>query len=135
VNYAGYLIKIGGTALPLKYMRVGTYVCTPDQRISAAGEELDANGVAHRVILANRPTRIEFSTPSMDIAGVQEFNTIIKAGITNADERRIPLEYYNPDTDAYATADFHMPDVVYTIARAIGSTLWFEPLTLAFIGY
>ena len=65
--YAGYLIKVGGadgTVFPMKYIRVETYKCTPNQRIDQ-GSDSDATGTLHRTVLPHTRTKIEFETPQM----------------------------------------------------------------------
>lgn len=136
--FAGYLIKVGSPAveIPLKYMRAETYTVTPNQRMEWSAER-DVTGVLHRETVPNMPPKIEFKTPLMTNTDINALNTIIAAAYTNVAERKLPVTYYDAETDSYKTHDCYMPDVKYNIRNvdAANNVINYEELRYAFIGY
>ncbi len=138
--YAGYLIKLkGGTAenLPLKYVALESYSCTPDQRMESQATRA-TTGLLHRTTVAHKPTKIEFETPSMmtnkDVAAL---NTLIQGHFTDALQRKLTIEYYDMETDTYRDATCYMPDVQYKIVRIDKTTslVYYDKIRYAFIEY
>lgn len=137
--FSGYLIKVGtGTPveIPLKYMRAETYSVTPNQRLEWSAER-DVTGVLHRETTPNMPPKIEFNTPLMTNADIKALNTILSNAYSVADERKLSVTYYDPESDTYKTHDCYMPDVKYEIRNvdAAHNVINYEELRYAFIGY
>lgn len=136
--FSGYLIKVGSSEveIPLKYMRAETYTVTPNQRMEWSAER-DVNGYLHRVTVENQPPKIEFSTPLMTNSDIATLNAIFSAAYSVADERKLTVKYYDPETDSYKTHDCYMPDVHYSIRNvdAANNVINYEELRYAFIGY
>lgn len=140
--FSGYLIKVAQAAgdthvlIPLKYMRAETYSVTPNQRMEWSAER-DMNGYLHRVTVENKPPKIEFNTPLMTNADINALNTIISAAYSNNSERKLNVEYYDPESDSYKTHDCYMPDVEYVIRNVdtVNNVVNYEELRYCFIGY
>ena len=136
--FNGYLIKVGSPAveIPLKYMRAETYQVTPNQRLEWSAER-DVTGVLHRETTPNMPPKIEFNTPLMTNSEISALNTILNTAYTNVAERKLPVEYYDPESDTYKTHDCYMPDVHYEIRNVdtVRNVINYEELRYAFIGY
>ena len=138
--FNGYLIKVGSGSsaveIPLSYMRAETYSVTPDQRLEWSAER-DITGVLHRETVSNMPPKIEFETPLMTNAQINVLNGWIRAAYTNEAERKLPIEFYDPETDSYKTWDCYMPDVKYEIRNVdiANRVINYEQLRYAFIGY
>lgn len=136
--FSGYLIKVGtpGVVIPLKYMRAETYKVTPNQRLEWSAER-DITGVLHRETVQNMPPKIEFNTPLMTNRDINALNTILNSAYSNANERKLSVEYYDPESDTYKTHDCYMPDVEYEIRNvdAVNNVINYEELRYAFIGY
>ena len=136
--FTGYLIKVGSPAveIPLKYMRAETYKVTPNQRLEWSAER-DVTGVLHRETTPNMPPKIEFNTPLMTNKDIKALNTILSNAYSNATERKLSVNYYDPESDTYKTHDCYMPDVKYEIRNvdAAHNVINYEELRYAFIGY
>lgn len=136
--FSGYLIKVGSTPveIPLKYMRAETYTVTPNQRLEWSAER-DVTGVLHRETTPNMPPKIEFETPLMTNNDISALNAILQNAFTVAAERKLHVEYYDPETDSYKTHDCYMPDVHYEIRNVdtVNNVINYEQLRYAFIGY
>ena len=122
--------------IPLTYMRAETYTVTPNQRMEWSAER-DINGFLHRQTVANQPPKIEFETPLMTNAKVNTLNTIISAAYSNNNERKLWVQYYDPETDSYKKHECYMPDVKYEIRNvdAANNIINYNQLRYAFIGY
>lgn len=139
--FSGYLIKVGQssnslTEIPLKYMRAETYTVTPDQRMEWSAER-DTTGVLHRSTVANKPPKIEFETPLMTNSEISALNTILANAFINVSERKLYVNYYDPETNSYKGHECYMPDVHYTIRNVdtVKNVINYEQLRYAFIGY
>ena len=136
--FSGYLIKVGSPAveIPLKYMRAETYKVTPNQRLEWSAAR-DVTGVLHRETTANMPPKIEFNTPLMTNSDINTLNTILHNAYTVQAERKLPVTYYDPESDTYKTHDCYMPDVHYEIRNVdtVNRVINYEELRYAFIGY
>ena len=138
--FSGYLIKVGESGsqqeIPLKYMRAETYKVTPNQRMEWSAER-DVQGVLHRETVPNMPPKIEFSTPLMTSTDINVLNNILASAYTVQAERKLTVEYYDPETDLYKTAACYMPDVNYQIRNVdtANNVINYNELRFAFIGY
>lgn len=141
--FNGYLIKVGyvsaqnpGTEIPLKYMRAETYTVTPNQRMEWSADR-DTTGVLFRTTVPNMPPKIEFETPLMTNTEINALNTIIRSAYTNVNERKLTIQYYDPESDSYETHECYMPDVHYKIRNvdATNKVINYQELRYAFIGY
>lgn len=133
--YNSYLIKINSaTELPMTYMQAQTYVVTPQQRLEISAER-DVTGVLHRNTAAHTPTKIEFKTPYLTNTQLASLVSLLTNGYTNALEKKIPLQYYDPITDSYLTGNFYVPDIALTIHKINSTTIIYEPVRIAFIEY
>jgi hypothetical protein len=117
-------------------MRAETYSVTPDQRMEWSAER-DITGVLHRDTVENMPPKIEFKTPLMTNKDIVQLNTIIQGAFTNQRERKLSIEFYDPESDSYKTWKCYMPDVQYQIRNvdAARNIVNYQELRFAFIGY
>ena len=140
--FQGYLIRVSDTEngtyteIPLKYIRGETYSVTPNQRMEWSAER-DVNGYLHRQTVQNRPPKIEFETPLMTNTDVLALNTIIRNAYSNYAERKLWVQYYDPETNTVKQHQCYMPDVEYQIRNvdATNRVINYEQLRYAFIGY
>ena len=140
--FSGYLIKVCSTEsgtyaeISPKYIRAETYSVTPDQRMEWSAER-DINGYLHRQTVENMPPKIEFETPLMTNSDINALNTIISGAYSVAAERKLWVQYYDPETDSYKKHECYMPDVQYKIRNidTVHNVINYEQLRYAFIGY
>ena len=137
--YNNFLIKLGGsggTALSLEYIQYDTYKVTPNQRMDIEAGR-DSTGLLHRSVVSHTATKVEFETVPMDSGRVGTMMTLIRGYWTSTKERKINLQYYDPETDSYKSGTFYMPDIEFNI-RSIDTTnkiVYYEPIRIAFIEY
>lgn len=141
--FQGYLIKVGyvdaqnpGTEIPLTYMRAETYTVTPQQRMEWSAER-DTTGLLFRTTVPNMPPKIEFETPLMTNTEISALNAMLQAAYINVNERKLKIEYYDPESDSYKTHECYMPDVNYKIRNVdtVNNVINYQQLRYAFIGY
>ena len=131
--YQGYLIKVGGTVFPMKYIRAETYQCTPNQRIDQ-GSDSDATGELHRTVLPHTRSKIEFETPQM-LKGADVAVITALLGLQGNAKRDVTIEYWDHETPSYKTGRCYVPDIKYQLMRNTGSDLIYMPIRYAFIEY
>ena len=137
--FNGYLIKLGGsngTVLPLKYMRFQTYKITPNQRQDLDSTE-DAMGNLRRHPVPHRRSKVEFNTPMMYNYDIDTLMRLFRNAWTSDAERKLTLEYYDPEYDTYKTGNFYMPDTPFNMTTVDMSrnTILYNELRFAFIEY
>jgi len=136
--FSGHLIKVGGslgTILPLKYIKLESYDATPNQRMETEAKR-DLTGVLHRSTVAHTATKIEFETPPMTNSDVETMMSLFRNAWTSVSERKLELEYYDTETDAYKTGTFYMPDIKFKINHIKpGNIIIYNSSRIAFIEY
>ena len=130
--YSGYLVKVNGTQIPNKYIQLTTYAITPNQRMESEAER-DITGALHRTTCEHTATKIEFNTPYIKGVDVAQLNQIL--GIANNLPRDVSVEYFDPETQSYKSADCYVPDIQYTIYSEQNGDLLYAPIRYAFIEY
>lgn len=131
--YSGYLIKVNGTTLPMKFIKLSTYDVTPNQRIETSADR-SASGVLVRSTVSHTPSKIEFQTPHLYQDDVAELVSLLNMGKSNL-QRNVTLNYFCPDTQTYQSGTFYIPDTKFSIYRIDGDKLVYMPIRVAFIEY
>ena len=137
--YSSFLIKLGGsggTALSLEYIQYETYKVTPNQRMDIEAGR-DSTGLLHRSVVSHTATKVEFETPYMDNSKVDALMTLIRGYWTSTKERKINLQYYDPETNSYKSGTFYMPDIEFNIRNidTNKNVVNYDPIRIAFIEY
>ncbi len=126
--FAGYLLKINSTIFPNKYIQLDSYVSTPNQ-IMDVDSYRDADGVLHRNTLTHTASKIEFNTPCLNLADKNKLKIYIPT------RKKLTLEYWNDDANAYTTGTFYVPDITYDIYHITSNDIIYKPIRIAFIEY
>ena len=135
--YSGYLIKVGGaagTALPMEFIKAETYNVEPDRKTELINRKA-VTGMLHRTVAEHTSVKIEFQTRSLYNNALATLNSLITGAMTDTHERKITIQYYDPELDTYKEADCYMPDPKYSIRKAEQAALLFSPVTYTFIEY
>lgn len=132
--YNGYLLKLGGTQLPLKYIKHGTYKATPSQMIDLDPYR-DADGYMHRGVLAHDPAKIEWETPYLNTSLMQSLLALLKNAMSDTTERKLSVEYYDDYNNSYRTGDFYLPDIVFVPYVVSSAEILYTPTRIALIEY
>lgn len=137
--FANYLIKVGSSnvELPTSFIEGTTYKVTPNQRMEWSAER-DITGMLHRDTVTNQPPKIEFATISqLTNTQVARIMSILNNAYSDAAQRKLSVNYYDPESDSYKTHVCYVPDIDFSISRidTTSRTIWYEPIRFAFIGY
>lgn len=124
------------TSIPLNRIRYETYTVTPLMSLDLDSYRSES-GLLIRNVLPATKCKLEFETPSMDDAALEEVWSICKAGFNNLSERKLKLKYYDTLERKYRTGNFYLPDVPTPI-RNINETegiINYGQIRFAFIEY
>lgn len=131
-NYQGYLLKFGSTVMPNKYFL--EYSSTPNQRMESDAQR-DQLGDLHRTTLPHHKTSITFSTHILTLDEKISFQNIINGAMTNSLQRRVPVTYWNDETNSYKTGSFYIPDIEFQVIDADANNIEYNPITVELIEY
>lgn len=135
--YSGYLIKVGSYTIPYSFIGLDAYTITPDQR-QDLDPYRDGNGVLHRNVVPNKPTKIEINTPILTHTQVRTLITNLTSQFTDPQARTCSVEYYDIETDTYKTRTMYVPDIkfqIYHVDTQDFTKSTYQPTAIHFIGY
>ena len=139
MSFNGYLIKlggVGGTELPLRFMRYETYKVT--RSTMDLDPTRDTTGLLHRHTLSHTASKVEFNIPRMTNWQVNEFMQLLHNAMGSRQlEKTLTMEYYEPESDSYKTGTFYVPDITFTISNIDTATnkINYAETRVAFIEY
>lgn len=142
MGYNGYLIKLGNTILPNKYIKIKSYTVIPKQTMEWSAERT-MSGLLVRSTVSHKPTKITFSTPRMvnkpmdSVQDIPTFWSYFKSAFTNEKERKLKVTYYEPQSDSYISGDFYVPDISYPIdfINASANLIYYGESKISLIEY
>lgn len=136
--YQGYLFKLGGDVFPVKYIIASTYKVSPNKR-QDLNSTRTATGVLDRHVLNHMPSTVEFQisgdNDTLNDVSLEACMSFIRSHYTVAKERKVKATFFCPDTNDYKTEDMYMPDIDFPIYKADESHVYYDDVTLKFIGY
>lgn len=131
--YNGYLIKIGNTQIPNKYIAIESFKVT--KHTQDIDSYRDATGVLHRNVLSHRVMKAEFTTPTMYASDVNALMTIINSKYTDSATKTATVEFYDAETNSYTSMTSYVPDIEFNVKENSPRGLIYNPVRIAFIGY
>lgn len=140
MSFSGYLVK-NDSMSDDDIIKLHTFIVDESYHVSKKPFDLDperdGNGVLKRNVLDNISYTVNFNIRRVNNTQLQEFLNLIRSHYTVAKERKLPLTFYNPETDDYITHDFYMVDPDFNIERIdrkLGE-VYYRPTQIKFIGY
>ena len=139
--FAGYLLKSGNNIFPHKYIELGSYDVTPDQREEIKAERDDNTRDLIRVTADGMKTAIHFKTrDNLTLAEVTEIRNFFYNNESNHKERKIALTFWNPDPynaaqPDYDNGQFYRPNLKFPIKRIEGNNIIHGALEIDLIEY
>ncbi len=132
--FTGVFIYGGSNEVPLDddWIRAETYDATPNQRLELSAKRV-ATGHLDRKTAAFTPSKVEFETPIMWTAQLNQLMAWLHDNYINALQRTIRLKYYVPEFDDYQTGTFYVPDIKFPIDHYEGTQVQYRQIRLAFI--
>lgn len=131
-NYEGYLLKVNGVVVPLKYMNIKSWSSAPDQETDIDSYQ-DGDGVLQRGVLPHTRTKIDFDTIPLRLSDKIALQQIIP---TKKETRvKVSIEYWNDNLNNYSSAEVYLPPVVFEILDASDTDIIYMPIHYTFIEY
>ena len=134
--YSGFLVRIMGETnydVPMEYIVEKSYKCT--HSTLDLDPYRDANGVLHRNAVLKTPKVVIGLRPLLRNTQVAELFANISNRYVNTMEKKVLASVYVPEIDSYYTGYFYVPDIEFNIRKIENSTIFYDALTLTFIGY
>jgi hypothetical protein len=134
--FNGYLLKLNGSTFPLKYIYKESYKVTPN-RVQDLDPKRVETGVLYRNALSHTVTTIQFQTKPMWNSDMSSLMSFIRSSYSNASEKKVTVNYYSPDINAYKTGTFYVPDIEFEINMIDTSKnkILYNSTTIEFIEY
>ena len=137
--FEGYLLKSGTDAnsvFPHKYMQLSSWTTTPNQREEIKAYRDDNTRNLTRVTAAGRKTAIQFKTrPNLHLAEKQEIQDWFVSHETNHDERKLPITFWNDESNAYQTGYFYRPNMEFKIEKITDNDIVYGEFTFDLVEY
>ncbi|GLC79245.1 DUF6711 family protein [Lacrimispora brassicae] len=133
--FQGWLVRFGNTVLPNSYLE--KYDETPNQRLELDAYRESATAGLRRTTSPYFKSKIEIPIRKLYYGEKIVLKAIVDSGITNAVERKVNIIYWNSEIMDYASGEFYMPDIKYTISHIDRNRLnmVYEPFTITLIEY
>mgnify|MGYP004669746123 FL=1 len=136
-EFKGYLIKFpkNGLQFPHKLIAKESYQATPLQRTEIKAYR-DSNNLLRRVTSPNNKTKITFNTiDGLTLAQMQSIRNILNGAMSNSQQRKLNVEYWDDELLAYRTMTAYMPDITYTPKIITADNIKYSAVTFTFIEY
>ena len=137
MSFNGYLIKIGGYT-----DQVERYIVHRSYHVSKKPLDLDSNrdgdGILKRNVLEHVPYTISFNLRNnLNNNDVQDFMGKVRNAFTVPRERKLVLEFYNPEDNNYISQDVYMVDPDFIIDHIDEKTnqVFYREISIKFVGY
>lgn len=136
-NFKGYLIKDAknGNIFPHKYINYETWSTTPNQREELEAYRDDYTRDLYRNTSIGRKSVYSFETRRISLAEKQEIFSFFKNATVDEAQRKVYLEMWNDENDAYYKAYFYIPDIEYTIRKITDDDILYNEITIELIEY
>ena len=136
--FEGYLLKAvaTGAIFPNKYIEYESWESTPDQREEIKAYRDDNTRNLTRITAAGKKSIFSFNTREgihlSDKIAIQQFFTSAES---NAEQRRITLQFWNEETNSYDTGDFYRPNMAFPIKKITGNDIIYKSMKFDFVEY
>lgn len=132
--FNGNLMYLGNDPFPMDKIFKESYTISPNRRIDVNSTRM-LDGTLKRNVVEHMPSTISLQTKVMNNTEMDALMTFIRSHYVKESEKKLSIRFYRPDKNDYATAYFYMPDFEFPIRRIDGTTIYYNSITLEFIGY
>lgn len=134
--FQGYLLKSGNDIFPHKYIDYSSWESTPNQREEIKAYRDDNTRNLTRVTAAGRKTAITFKTrDNLTLAEKMEIQNFFTSHETNAAERKVPLTFWNDESNSYKTGYFYRPNTKFQIKSISGKDITYAAIQIDLVEY
>lgn len=136
-NWNGYFIKATktNTIFPMKWIVVDSYETIPNAReeIKAYRDENTRN--LTRVTASGHKTSLKFTVRPLHLADKIKVQKFFTDNESNANQRKIQLQYWNDEDNVYKTAYFYRPDITFKIKQTTKNDIKYDSFDIDLIEY
>ena len=136
--WAGYLLKATATntVFPNSYIKWDTWNSTPNNREEIKAYRDENTRDLTRITAAGRKTSIQFSTrDSLHLSDKMAIQSFFTSAESDADERKINLEYWNDEENTYKTGYFYRPNTQFNIRKITDTDNIYDSITIDLVEY
>lgn len=133
--YNGYLLSMGGTVFPTKYIYRESYEHVT--HVQDLDSTVNNKGVLQRNVLDHLRYTVKFETPPMQKEDYDAMWAFIRSKYISRLRREVHLTFYDEETDDYISAKFYLAEFThsyYHFDTTTGTGLY-NSQTLEFISY
>lgn len=143
-NFEGYLFKktvTQGTStidvpFPNKYISLGTWESTPNQREEIKAYRDDNTRNLTRVTAQGKKSTFSFKTRKyLHLAEKMEIQNFFTSSETDPNQRKIQLTYWNEEDNKYKTGDFYRPNMKFKIYKISNDDIIYDEMSFELIEY
>lgn len=136
--FKGYLLKAidTDTILSGEYIETTTWKSTPNQREEIKAWRDDNTRDLTRITAKGKKSIFSFSTVAgMNLEQKMAFQKFFTDAEDNAEERKIHLQYWNDENNAYKTGYFYRPNMEFTIQEYTDDDIIYDTMNFDFVEY
>lgn len=136
-NWAGYLLSIsGGAQFPHNFIKFDSYGITPDIREEVRAYRDDFSRSLYRLTATGTKSKISFETiDNLSLTEAYQIQTFFHNAEVDHLQRKISIQYWNPEYFRYDTGYFYRPDLDFRIRDIINGQLLYRSLKITLIEY
>lgn len=134
MGFSGNLVTFGGYTIPMELIKLDTYQVTYSTQDLDSYRDLD--GTLHRNVLNNKVGKVEFNTPYITGAKLEELMSGIRGAYGGTKEKTASCTFFVPELNSYITQKMYVPDITFKIYHIQDDgDLLYDSVRIAFIGY
>ena len=136
--FKGYLIRAidTDTILDGTYIVASSWKATPNQREEIKAWRDENSRDLFRITAEGEKSVFQFDTiDGMNLEQKIAFQKFFTDAETNAKERKIHLEYWNDEDNAYKTGYFYRPNMEFTIQDYTAEDITYSSMSFEFVEY
>lgn len=136
--FKGYLLRAidTNTILSGEFINTSSWKSTPNQREEIKAWRDDNTRDLYRITADGQKSAFQFETiEGMNLEQKMAFQKFFTDAETNAKERKIHLEYWNDEDNAYKTGYFYRPNMEFTIQDYTEDDITYLSMSFEFVEY
>lgn len=135
-TFKGYLFKSGNEPFPHQYINYDSYDTLPNSREEIKAYRDDNTRNLTRVTAEGHKSSFSFKTrPGLHLDEVNDIKSWFDRHITNTNERKLNIEYWNNEELTYKTGDFYCADIKYSIRSITDDDIIYKEFEVSFVEY
>lgn len=137
-EFRGFLLRGDktNTLFPHQYINLESWNATPKQREEIKAYRDDNTRDLTRITAIGRKSKFTFNTrPNLHLADREAIKKWLDDNISDADQRKIRVTYWDDENCKYDGGEFYIPDITYTIKQISKDDIIYNEMKFTFIEY